>query len=219
MKKNTNNVIIVAAGNGNRFENSIPKQFVLLNKIRMIDYSINTFKKHKDIDNIIIVCHPDWIETIKKENPNCVVTVGGKTRKESCYNGLIACDDEADNILIHDAARPFVSEKIISKCISSLAQYQACSPTIKINDSIVLRKKNNYKKLDRNSLFCMQTPQGFKKKILKKILNIDSTDTDEIGTYLDMFPDNPPYLYEGSKKNFKITSKEDIIHAKNCFLK
>ena len=219
MKKNINNVIIVAGGAGNRFENDIPKQFVLLNEIRMIDYSINTFKNHKNIDNIIIVCHADWLETIKKENPTCIVTEGGKTRKESCYNGLIMCDDEVENILIHDAARPFVNKRIISECISALSEYQACSPFIKLNDSVIFKESNKYKKLDREALFCMQTPQGFKRNILKKILSVKSNDTDEIGTYLDMYPNNPPYLYEGTKENFKVTLKEDIIHAKNCLLK
>ena len=219
MKKNINNVIIVAGGTGNRFENNIPKQFILLNEMRMIDYSINTFKNHKNIDNIIIVCHADWLKTIKKENPTCIVTEGGKTRKESCYNGLIVCDDDVDNILIHDAARPFVSKRIISACISALSQHQACSPFIKLNDSIIFKENNKYKKLDRESLFCMQTPQGFKKNILKKILSVKSDDTDEIGTYIDMYPNNPPYLYEGNKENFKVTLKEDIIHAKNCLLK
>ena len=212
-----NNVIIVAGGDGSRFNNKIPKQFSLLNEIRIINYSINTFSRHNEINKIIIACHPDWRDKIKEENPNIIVVNGGDSRRESCRNGFLECDENIDNILIHDAARPFVTNNIISNCIQGLNKHNASSPALNINDTVIKIKNRVYKRMNRDQLFLMQTPQGFKRKILKTIIDSNNNDTDEISTYIEMFPNNSPYLFNGEIKNFKITTKEDIVKAINYF--
>ena len=104
--------IILAAGKSNRIGGEIPKQFLQINNRRIIDYSIRTFEKVTN--KIIIVVPHKWKKIIKTEYPKHKVIIGGKNRQESSFKGLIACEQETFNVLIHDAARPFVTDVIIN---------------------------------------------------------------------------------------------------------
>ena len=132
-----NIAIILAGGNSKRFGGDIPKQFLVLNEKRIIDYSISTFSINKNISNIIIVCEKNWIDTMKQEYPNYNIVDGGKSRKESSYNGLKACPRDTDNVLIHDSARPFISSDIISRCIEALNNDKAVNTVIPAVDTLV----------------------------------------------------------------------------------
>ena len=94
-----NIAIILAAGSGERFGDETPKQFIILHGRRVLDYSVNIFKKHKDIDDIIIVCPKEWINIIQNEYPDFKIVIGGKTRKDSSFNGLKACPNNTKNVL------------------------------------------------------------------------------------------------------------------------
>ena len=131
---------------------------------RVIDYSISTFKNHQDIHDIIIVCHHKWIETIKDEYPYTIVC-GGKTRQESSLIGLKTCPDNTLNVLIHDSARPFISNKLISKSIELLEKYQAVNISKKVTDTVVIAKDNFIDSIpNRSNVYYSQTPQSFKYK-------------------------------------------------------
>ena len=209
-----NVAIILAAGDGVRFGKSTPKQFITLHGRRVIDYSIQTFHEHPKIDKIIIVCHSDWIDVIKKEYPNHDVINGGESRRDSSYKGLLACSKNTQNVFIHDSARPFVDKDIISRCFVGLKENKAVNTVLGATDTIV-EVENNYI-VDmpiRNRMFLTQTPQAFDyKTILNAHQSFIGETTDDIRLVKELGINC--YVVEGSLYNFKLTHQSDIYLAK-----
>ena len=206
-----NTAIILAAGNASRFKNKIPKQFKEFEGKLLIDFSINTFSKNSNINKIILVVHKNYFDVIKKKYNNLTVVKGGKTRQESSYIGLKNCPKDTKNVLIHDAARPFVSDRIISDSLNELRNNVAVCPALPCTDTIAMSNdKLSIKKiLKRKVLFKLQTPQSFNYKILfnchKK--NIKQV-TDDISIMM-----NFGYvckLIKGSNRNLKVTYDKDF---------
>jgi len=207
-----NIAIILAAGTSKRYNKKIPKQFDdSFNKKMLIEHSIETFLNHSKIDSVILVVPKLYLKKIKLKIKNCIITKGGKTRQESSFLGLMACPKNTTNVLIHDAARPFVSTQIIEKCIKKLSDNIAVSPALPCTDTIVEVKNNNdiSKMLDRNVLYKLQTPQAFNYKILfdchKKI---KEQVTDDISIIKKQGYNCK--IINGDIKNMKITYKEDF---------
>ena len=119
--------IILAGGAGERFERDIPKQFMKVAGRRVIEYTLESFQKCAKIDEIIIVNHSSYmdhvLDLVKKNMFDQVkqIVIGGGTRQESSYIGLNSCNDKTTHVLLHDAARPFISEKIIEETIAGSA--------------------------------------------------------------------------------------------------
>ena len=118
-----NSAIILAGGDGNRINSSVPKQFIEINNKKLIDFSIDAFEKNKNIDEIIIVLNKKWIEKYKDEYKSYILTVGGNSRSHSSLNGLLCCSEKSKNVLIHDAARPLLTQDLINNCIKYLSTY------------------------------------------------------------------------------------------------
>ena len=183
-------VIIVAAGKGKRFREKIPKQYVNLDCESIINLSIKKFLNVKEIKYILPVINAKHIKLYNK-NLNKLTTLdnfkkilspcfGGNERCISVRKGLETISKLSDipsRVLIHDAARPFVSKKIIKKVIKKLENFDAVLPCINFNDTIWKIEKDQFNLLNnRRSYFRAQTPQGFKfNKILKAHLNNDET--------------------------------------------
>ena len=206
-----NIAIILAGGSGIRFGGEIPKQFEFLNGKRIIDYSLNIFSNHDSIDDIIIVSHKDWIQTLKKSYNNHMIIEGGKTRKESSYFGLKACPSNTANVLIHDASRPFISNSIISACIECLKDYSAVNLSCQTMDSVAYIKNNIVDSMfDRENIYLNQTPQSFRYNTIldahEKFPNINATDDITIAKNAGI----KVYNLEGDRNNIKITYKEDL---------
>ena len=206
-----NIAIILAGGNGKRFDNSTPKQFLYLNKRRIIDYSISTFNNHQKIDKTIIVCHKEWIKIISKEYPNHKIVIGGKTRQESSFNGLIACPKITKNVFIHDAARPFVSSTIISNSIDMLGKYDAINLSIPSLDTAIIEKNKLVDIIPkRRHVFLNQTPQSFKYQTIlkahKKYTNKDLSDDIQLAKKMNV----DCYNLKGEIYNIKITHENDM---------
>ena len=128
-----NSLILLAGGSGKRAKQHIPKQFIELNgekktRLMYLQYPY-TNVKNVNFDEVIIVTPSEWKDTITKElsctniNVTCKVVEGGYTRSESSYLGLQACSLSCKKVLIHDAARPFVSKEIYNSCIEYLSRY------------------------------------------------------------------------------------------------
>ena len=210
-----NSVIILASGDGIRLKSDIPKQFIKINNKMLIDYSINEFLKNKMINEIIIVTKKEWVERLKIKYPKIKIVVGGKTRSESSYIGLLSCGENTDNVLIHDAARPMINQDLILKCIENLKKYDAVIPMIACNDSIIDYINVNY--IDRKKIKFIQTPQGFK---LREILDAYNTlskkmHLDDFSVLLDQNKTLNYKFINGSYKNIKITTNEDISLIKH----
>ena len=206
-----NIAIILAGGSGVRFGGETPKQFEILNGKRVIDYSLDTFSKHKDIDHIIVVCHKGWIKTLEEQYNYCTIVEGGETRKESSYLGLKACPSNTNNVLIHDASRPFISDSLISSCIEHLNNYIAVNLSYPVMDSVAYIKNNMVDSmLDRKDIYLNQTPQSFRYNIILKAHeespDISATDDIILAKNIGI----KVYNLKGDRNNIKITYKEDL---------
>lgn len=208
-----NIAIILAGGSGTRFKSKIPKQYFKIGNKSIINYTIDVFEKSSLIDKIIIVVDKKYINDISKKNPKHIVVCGGKSRFESSYNGILACPKNSKKVLIHDAARPFVSQEIITSCIEALNNYEAVVTSIQTTDTVIRVKNMEILQVeDRNQIFLNQTPQGFKyKTILDAHKNRTGSVTDDI-SLLDL-NETKCKVIKGSKKNIKITTNDDIQFA------
>lgn len=216
-------VIIVAAGNGKRFKSKIPKQYVKIKNETILNLTIKKFIGIKKIKYIQLVINKDHkklyydsiskLKTSKHFNKILPPCFGGKERSSSVKKGLIKISKLIDNpnkVLIHDAARPFISKKIINKVITKLDCFDAVLPCIRMVDTIWKIKQNSFELLNNRSVyFRAQTPQGF---IFKKIY--DAHLKNKTWAYDDICLANENNLkiiqIEGSDLNIKITKPEDI---------
>jgi 2-C-methyl-D-erythritol 4-phosphate cytidylyltransferase len=217
-------VIIPAAGLGTRIGGEKPKQFLELNGIPILIKTIKLFDNIEEVESIIVPVHSEWHTYTKElvEKFDCKkvkeVTIGGKRRQESIHSNLnLPQIQESELILIHDAVRPFASQKLIRKLIEEAEEYGAVIPAIKPNDTI--KEKNNKgfitKTLDRNKLVQVQTPQVYWKEIVidayEKAGNSGYDGTDSAA--LVEFAGYKVFAIEGEETNFKITSKMDLEFA------
>jgi len=210
-----NIAIILASGSGTRFDPEIPKQYIEIGNKKIIQYSIDAFTISKFIDQIIIVVTNKYVEEISMQNPNHIVVVGGESRVESSYNGLLACPKNSKKILIHDAARPFVSQKIIKSCIDGLDRYKAVVTSIPATDTVIKVVDNEVINVeDRKHLFFNQTPQGFDYKTIMNAHKINKKDVTDDISLLDL-NQTKCKIIQGSPQNIKITTLEDIHTAKS----
>lgn len=199
--------LIVAGGFGKRFESNIPKQYTS----SILRNTILKFTQSSLIDTIQVIIRPQDIELYKKESIGLdllPVAFAGETRALSVQNGLKAIKTyKPDLVLVHDANRPFVSNKLIENIVNQLQlnpQY-GIVPCIAISDTVKRITTSGTSVIDRENLFSIQTPQGFYYQQLYDVYNsCNSFSTDESSL-------NIPVIYiEGEKENIKITYKEDL---------
>lgn len=227
--------LILGAGLGMRMKNSkIPKQYLLINRIPILQFTLERFCLNKKIDYIVVVHSFDHENECKKIIDNVKTkhyyfrsrifkTFGGITRNESISSGIKYLDKhfrlkEDDIILTHDAVRPFVTSKIILDNINSVKKYKACTTCIKSIDTIAeIKNKTINSILDRNNNYLQQTPQSFIGKIAKNIyLNkktplLNNKYTDACGLILKQ--KIKIAIVEGNELNFKITTHFDLKYA------
>lgn len=222
-------LIILAGGIGERFGGNIPKQFVKIAGKTIIEHTIAAVEKSVAIDSIIIVINKEFYDymndLILKNHYKKVrkIVMGGSTRQESSYAGIRACDDDTENVLFHDAIRPFISEEILEDVVNALEKYQAvdvaipCADTIiQINDEMIISDIPKRKYLMRG-----QTPQAFKKSVILEayqrfMQDKDVEVTDDCGI-VRHYGLADIYVVTGSEQNIKVTYQEDIYLADKLF--
>ena len=213
-----NSAVIVAGGLGIRFGNNIPKQFIKINSQEILSFSVKTFLKHPKIDEVIIVSHPEWRKHVASEYPECHVVSGGPRRQDSSLNGVIATSAESKNVLIHDSVRPFVTEEVISNCLSALVNYDGSAPIVPPSDSLVKWDGKKAIYVDRSNIKIVQTPQCFNKIFILDVLKANITGTDEIGMLLELYPAAKLKFIKGNVDNIKITTKNDLSFFSNTIM-
>lgn len=216
-----NIALILASGNGERSGLNQPKQFFKVGGKTLLEHSVETFDKHSGIDGIIVVSHPDFLEKTEKlvnrYRKVLKVIAGGATRQESSYNGVFAIND-AENVLIHDAVRAFVTEEIISSCLEGLNNHKAVCTAIETSDTILEVDTNGriVSVPQRKTLRSAQTPQCFKLDLIKHAHELATqkglTVTDDCGLILANSLAEI-YVVQGDTKNRKITYPEDLEFA------
>lgn len=218
-----NCALIVAAGKGSRMGADVNKQFLKIKDKPVIYYSLNTFSKNEQIDEIVIVAAENEIEYMQSEivdkykiDKVSKIVPGGKERSISVYNGLIAIQS-CNIVLIHDGARPFVDDRIISEGIKYAKEYGACTCGVTPKDTIKIKDPNGFSEgtPNRDTLFSVQTPQCFNYQLIKECHNKAQIDklivTDD--TMVAESYGNKVFLYKGSYNNIKITTPEDLSIA------
>lgn len=215
-----NGVVIVAAGTGSRMNMGINKQFIKLEGKEIIAYTIEKFYNNSNIEDIVVVVKEDESEFFKKEIldkynfKNVKIAYGGKERQDSVYNGLKLLDEKCDVVLIHDGARPFVSDKIIDKSIEEAKEHKAIVVGVPVKDTIKVidNDKNIVDTPNRSVLWAVQTPQTFDYNILIDAYK-DAFKNKFYGTDDAMLVERIGYkvkMLEGSYNNIKITTQEDL---------
>ena len=215
-----NGVVIVAAGTGSRMNMGINKQFIKLEGKEIIAYTIEKFYNNSNIEDIVVVVKEDESEFFKKEIldkynfKNVKIAYGGKERQDSVYNGLKLLDEKCDVVLIHDGARPFVSDKIIDKSIEEAKEHKAIVVGVPVKDTIKVidNDKNMVDTPNRSVLWAVQTPQTFDYNILIDAYK-DAFKNKFYGTDDAMLVERIGYkvkMLEGSYNNIKITTQEDL---------
>ncbi|MCM8785419.1 MAG: 2-C-methyl-D-erythritol 4-phosphate cytidylyltransferase [Candidatus Omnitrophica bacterium] len=209
--------ILVGAGKGKRLNCSIPKSFVEIGDKKLFLYSVEKFYKFSD--KIFLTVPKGYVneckKITKKKFPDLIVVKGGKRRQDSVFSCLKNIYNKEGIVLIHDVARPFVSEDLIKKIIEGTKKYGACIPVLKIIDTVKEVEKNFVKMtLNREKLFIVQTPQGFKLELIKKAYsNVKKITGSDDSFFLEKIGYNKIYCEEGEITNFKITYPIDLIFA------
>lgn len=215
-----NIAIILASGTGSRCGLDIPKQFVKIDGKMVLEYSIEAFEQNELISEIIVVTSKDYVgklsDLTNKYNKVSKIVQGGETRKDSSYNGIFSIEDAGANVLIHDAARPLISQRIINDCINALNTYMAVCTAVNSTDTVFVCDSD--KNIDtiplRKNVYRAQTPQCFKLSLIKKAHEIAYNDkacsvTDDCGLIIN-YTDEKIHIIEGSEDNIKVTYPDDI---------
>lgn len=222
--------IVLAAGSGSRMKSDIPKQYMLLKEKPVIFYSLKAFEE-SPVSSIVLVTGEEDLEFCQKEIVDRYhfkkirkVVAGGKERYESVQKGLEAAG-ECDYVMIHDGARPLLSQDLIASCITCVTEHKACVAAVPVKDTIKVVDSSQYaiSTPDRSTLWAMQTPQCFTASLLresyekilmmqKKGMEIPSITDDAM--VVEFASGRPIKLLQGDYRNIKITTPEDMLVAK-----
>ncbi len=214
-------VIIPASGIGKRFGSKTPKQFLKINGKEILALTLEKFNRIKLIEEIIISADRNYFGFINlilsKYNFKKVKKIieGGTVRQDSVYNALmhLKCGSN-DMILVHDAIRPFISERKIIELIKTSGEEKCVILGLPVTETVKIVDKENFviKTIDRKNLWMIQTPQIFPYGILRK--SFDKARKDKfIATDESMIVEHAGYkvsIIEGERKNIKITVREDL---------
>jgi 2-C-methyl-D-erythritol 4-phosphate cytidylyltransferase len=212
-------VIIPAGGKGKRGGTETPKQYIRFHGKELIVYTLEVFQKNNLVDEIIIAAEPPYFSLLNKIAKDYNLTKitqlieGGDERQDSVNNALKAIKaDESDLIAVHDAARPLLSDSILTKAINTAKEKGNALVCLKARDTLLKGDQIVKEYVDRSEMYYVQTPQIFRHKDLKKAMkkayekNFIGTDESmlikEIGIDIN--------IVEGSMLNFKVTTMTDI---------
>ena len=211
-----NYFIILASGQSKRFNSKKAKQFIRYKNKALFEHSVEKALSSKLFKKIILVVN-DKKQIKKRLSKKVLIIKGGKERSDSSLIALkFVKKFKPNNILIHDAARPNFTIKLLKKLIKSLKKNKASVPVIKSKDSIKYKIKNQLFNLSRENSFLTQTPQAFK---FIDLYNLYIKQTNKIQDEATLFIENNLKInfIKGENLNSKITFKEDVVQEKTFF--
>lgn len=214
--------VLPAGGLGKRMGGNIPKQLMLLGGKPVYRYCLETFLKMDEIAEVVMAVPADWKDHFEKDfsHPKLKIVLGGAERWQSVENGVNALTSSAEYVLVHDVARPFISEEIIRDLCETLVTKGSCLVAKPAVDTIKIAKDGKVETtIDRNTVWLAQTPQAARIDTLKKLYAriaaepLNFTPTDE-ASILEYFGESV-YIVKGNAANDKLTTPEDFeIFAK-----
>lgn len=215
--------VILAGGSGTRLGGQLPKQFLEVEGRTILEHSILAFEHNAQIDEIAIVSRPDYVDEVKALVSRGgyakvrQVLAGGKERYDSSLAAIRAYAADDCCLLLHDAVRPAVSQRIINDCIEALQSYDAVDVAIPATDTII-RVDNKECICDippRAALRQCQTPQCFRRGLIKRAYDVALADpafvaTDDCSVVHKYLPNEPIKVVRGETTNIKVTYPEDL---------
>ena len=228
MEKQKYAAIVLAAGSGKRMNSQVHKQYLIIQDRPVLYYSLKAFEDSA-VDEIVLVvgkgeekfCRKEIVDKYGISKVKAIVE-GGKERYHSVFEGLKQTSD-ADYVLIHDGARPFVNQDIIRRCMQEVQKYQACVVGMPVKDTIKIADEEGYAKQtpDRKNVWLIQTPQTFSYALIyeayEEMLKTEDTAITDDAMVLERIKGKKSKLIEGSYRNIKITTPEDLLIA-NVYL-
>lgn len=211
--------LLLMGGVGQRFGSETPKQFHRLAGQMLFLHTLKAFLSSRLFDEIVLSCHPDWIETIKSSLPlsHCPIRLipGGTSRQESSYQGLLGFSEKPDIVVIHDAVRPFVTSKIIFENIDLAIKMGAVDTCIPSADTLVHAPDHQTISAipKRSDYLRGQTPQSFSYSLIRKAH--EETKRTNCSDDCQLVSDlgHPVAIVNGDEYNIKITSELDLYLA------
>ena len=212
--------IIAAGGRGQRFGGARPKQLLTVGGRAILELSVAAFVSHPEIAEVVVALPSALVEDpptylAGTSKPIRIVAVGAR-RQDSVVNAFRAASERSDVVVIHDAARPFVSAELISLTIAAAAESGAALAALPVRDTVKQGERGFVAAtLRRDSIFLAQTPQAFRREVLRAALAIgerDAIDATDEATLAER-AGHTVKLVEGEATNIKITTPEDLIFA------
>ena len=219
--------ICLAAGQGKRMESKVQKQYLLIEDKPVLYYALKAFQDSM-VEEVILVVGAGEEEYCKTEivdkyafNKVKAIVAGGKERYHSVFEGLQAVEN-ADYVLIHDGARPFLNQEIITRCIEGAEKYKACVAGMPVKDTIKLAddEGNIESTPERSKVWLIQTPQAFEYPLIKEAYTTlieqekqgrqTSIPVTDDAMVVEYFLNQKVHLVYGSYENIKITTPEDM---------
>lgn len=221
--------VVLAGGSGSRFGSTGPKQLRVLAGRNLIEHCVQSFDRAPSIDDVLVVATADTNEQIRQllagYGKLTDVINGGVTRTDSTRQALgwLGARLPADTkVLIHDAARPLVDQRIIADCVTALDHFDAVGVVVPSSDTIVEVADGIIERvLPRATLARCQTPQGFRLSVIAAAYQLADADpgfaavpaTDDCGVVLRYLPDVAVAAVAGSERNLKVTYVADLAVA------
>jgi len=224
--------VVLGGGMGQRLGAGMPKQLLTLGGTTLIERCVAAFEAAPGVDEILVVMargYTGQVESLLADRYAKVTAVieGGLTRPESTRVALsaIAAGPSAAGqpddcgVLLHDAARPLVDQRIIADCVAALAEHDAAGVAVPASDTMVITDNGVMQSMPRReTLLRCQTPQCFRLSVITRAHELAAADpgfapTDDCGVVLRYLPDVAVHVVPGSERNIKITYAQDLAVA------
>ena len=222
--------VVLGGGTGQRLGAALPKQLLTLGGRTLVEHCVAAFGQAPGVDDILVVMPRGYTEQVRGMLADSgyrkvsAVIEGGVTRPDSTRAALAAvaqvCGDPGDcGVLLHDAARPLVDQRIIADCVAALGVHQAAGVAVPASDTIVVTDNGVMHSMPRReTLLRCQTPQCFRLGVIARAHELaaadpDFTPTDDCGVVLRYLPDVEVHIVAGSERNIKITYPQDLAVA------
>jgi 2-C-methyl-D-erythritol 4-phosphate cytidylyltransferase / 2-C-methyl-D-erythritol 2,4-cyclodiphosphate synthase len=203
--------VLLAAGRGDRF--GADKTWSSLGGRPLWRFAYDALAAHPDLEGVVLVVPEDGVEAFRRSGVRPLALVaGGSTRQESARRGLEAAPDDAEVVLFHDAARPFLPARIVTDVVAATRRSGAAAPAVPVADTIKMRGDDGVSTLDRGRLVAVQTPQGARADLLRRAYAAaDREFTDDLAM-LEAIGIQPE-LTAGDPDLFKVTHPQDLRRA------
>jgi ribitol-5-phosphate 2-dehydrogenase (NADP+) / D-ribitol-5-phosphate cytidylyltransferase len=225
-----NVAVLLAGGVGTRVGLGIPKQLIKVAGRPILEHTLAALSHHPLVDEVVVMMAPGHLDSVRAmirtgDHPKVTAVLeGAATRNETTLAALDALGDEECNVLLHDAVRPLVSERIITDCFKALSDYGAVDVAIPSADTIIeVTPENTIKDIPpRHALRRGQTPQAFRLSVIREAYARAARDpgfqaTDDCTVVLRYLPEEPIWVVRGDEQNMKVTEPIDVYIVDKLF--